>query len=186
MGFDIDEFVSECRNAAREDAGQLAVREVVERAVSDPAALEKSFGTTTGATIDRLFNDAELTVLHFVWPPGVDLFPHEHKMWSTVGIYGGIEDNTMYRRVGDGVEVAGHRRGSAGDVLMLGVDGIHSVQNPTRQWTAAVHVYGGDFFDMPRLQWDKLTGEPQPFDLANARSELATTEARARRQGWID
>ncbi|NNC74935.1 MAG: hypothetical protein HKN93_05415, partial [Acidimicrobiia bacterium] len=29
-----------------------------------------------------------------IWPPTLELFPHEHKMWSTVGIYGGVEDNT--------------------------------------------------------------------------------------------
>jgi predicted metal-dependent enzyme (double-stranded beta helix superfamily) len=185
VGFDIAEFIDECRRCLGEPSPQLAVKDVVARTVARPADLEIAFGPSTGWRIDKLHNDAELTVLHFVWPPGVDLFPHEHKMWSTVGIYGGVEDNTMYRRVGDRVEVSGHRRGEAGDALMLGIDGIHSVQNPTRQWTAAVHVYGGDFFDHPRLQWDKQTGAPAPFDLSNAKRELADTEARGRRDGVI-
>ncbi len=176
--FDVDGFVEECRTARLDHSPQLAVRDVVGRAVSNPGSLEAAFGPAAGWRIEKLYNDAEMTIMHFVWPPGVDLFPHEHKMWSTVGIYGGIEDNTLYRRDGEGVVVSGHRRGEVGDVLLLGVDGIHSVQNPTRQWTAAIHVYGSDFFDHPRLQWDKETGEPEPFDLANAKRELEATEAR--------
>lgn len=184
--FEVEGFIEDCRSALGDTTPQLAVREVVSRVVSAPRELELAFGEPTGWQIDTLYNDADMTILHFMWPPGVDLFPHEHKMWSTVGIYGGVEDNTIYRRAGDHVEVSGHRRGETGDVMLLGTDGIHSVQNPTKQWTAALHVYGGDFFGNPRSQWNKETGEPEPFDIANAKRQLAETEERARREGLID
>lgn len=180
MKFDRETFVDECRRALDEDAQQLAVREVVERAVSDPAAVESELGVADGWRIDVLYNDEDLTIMHFVRPPSIDLFPHEHKMWSTVGIYGAIEDNTYYRRVGHSIEVSGHKRGEVGDVLLLGADGIHSVQNPTRQRTAALHVYGSDFFSHPRLQWDRETGEAKPFDLQNSRNLLAAADGQAR------
>jgi len=183
--FDPQTFVEECRRARAEDAQQLAVREVVERAVSDPAAVEEAMGSADGWRIEVLYNDDDLTIMHFVWPPSVDLFPHEHKMWSTVGIYGGIEDNTYYRRTEDAIEVTGHRRGQVGDVLLLGADGVHSVQNPTRQWTAALHVYGSDFFSHPRLQWDPQTGRAKPFDVQNARGVLASADAQARADGVV-
>ena len=143
-------------------------------------------GSPDGWRIDVLHNDDRMTILHFVWPPTLELFPHEHKMWSTVGIYGGPEDNTYYRRTGDSVEVSGFKRGEVSDVLLMGAVGIHSVETPTRQWTAALHVYGSDFFSHPRLQWDRETGEPSPFSLQNSRTLLATTEERARRNGDID
>jgi hypothetical protein len=120
MKFDREAFVDECRRALAEDAQQLAVREVVERAVRDPAGVESEFGVADGWRIDVLYNDEDLTIMHFVWPPLVDLFPHEHKMWSTVGIYGGVEDNTHYRRAGHSIEVNGRKRGEVGDVLLLG------------------------------------------------------------------
>lgn len=186
MGFDIEQFVADCRAAMTESEAQLAVRDVVERAVRDPGAIENAMGPAEGWRIDVVHHDQDFTVLHFVWPPTLELFPHEHKMWSTVGIYGGIEDNTYYRRAGDTVEVSGQRRGEVGDVLLMGADGIHSVENPTRQWTAALHVYGGDFFDHPRLQWDRATGEPAQFDLANSRNLLAATEEQARAEGLVD
>ncbi len=185
MGFDVDQFVQDCREALSEATPQLAVRDVVERAVRQPDKIEDALGVADGWRLTPIHNDDDFTILHIVWPPTVDLFPHEHKMWSTVGIYGGVEDNTMYRRVGEGLEVAGHKRGEAGDVLLLGVDGIHSVNNNTRQWTGALHVYGGDFFANPRLQWDKTTFESRPFELANSRTHLIAAEERARDQGII-
>lgn len=186
MAFDTVDFVERCRIAVAEPESQLAVREVVERAVQDPAAIETALGPADGWRVEVIHNDDDFTVLHFIWPPTLELFPHEHKMWSTVGIYGGVEDNTFYRRAGNTVEVSGHKRGESGDVLLLGADGIHSVENPTRQWTAALHVYGGDFFSHPRLQWDRSTGRSQPFALENSRTLLAATEARARDQGLIE
>jgi predicted metal-dependent enzyme (double-stranded beta helix superfamily) len=186
LQFDREAFVDECRRAVAEHAPQLAVREVVERVVSDPTAVEREFGVADGWRIDVLYNDEDLTIIHFVWPPLVDLFPHEHKMWSTIGIYGGVEDNTYYRRAGQSIDISGRTRGEVGDVLLLGADGIHSVRNPTRQWTAAVHVYGGDFFSHPRLQWDPETQEARPFNLENARAVLVAADTQARATGiWL-
>jgi len=34
---------------------------------------------------------------------------------------------------------------------------VHSVHNPTAEHAGAIHVYGGDFFTMPRSEW---TGNP--------------------------
>lgn len=128
LKFDRDMFIAECRRSLDEDEPQLAVRDVVARAISNPAAVERERGVADGWRVEVLYNDEDLTIMHFVWPPSVDLFPHEHKMWSTVGIYGGIEDNTYYRRAGHSIEANGYRRGEVGDVLLMGVDGIHSVQ----------------------------------------------------------
>ena len=185
MKFDRDMFIDECRRSLDEDEPQLAVRDVVGRAISDPAAVERELVVADGWRVEVLYNDEDLTIMHFVWPPAVDLFPHEHKMWSTVGIYGGMEDNTYYRRAEHSIEASGYRRGEVGDVLLMGVDGIHSVQNPTRQWTAALHVYGSDFFAHPRLQWDPQTGQAKRFDIKNARAVLATADAQARTQDIV-
>ena len=39
----------------------------------------------------------------------------------------------------------------------LGRDIIHSVSNPLSKLTGALHVYGGDFFGVPRSEWDAET-----------------------------
>jgi predicted metal-dependent enzyme (double-stranded beta helix superfamily) len=46
----------------------------------------------------------------------------------------------------------------------LGKNIIHSVTNPIRRLTGAIHVYGGDFFGVPRSEWDAETLEEQRLD----------------------
>ena len=45
----------------------------------------------------------------------------------------------------------------------MGRDIIHSVTNPASRLTAALHVYGGDFFGQPRSEWDPETLAEQPY-----------------------
>jgi predicted metal-dependent enzyme (double-stranded beta helix superfamily) len=183
--FVLDDFISDCVEALAEDQAQLAIRDILERAVSRPAAITATLGEPTGWALDTLYHAPDLTILHFIWPPGVDLFPHDHLMWASIGIYGGREGNTFYRRQGDTIEVSGHKEGQPGDVMLLGRDGIHSVDNPSKEWTAAIHVYGGDFFNDGRTQWDPVTGVAKPYDVVEVKQVLTDAETAARAAGII-
>jgi predicted metal-dependent enzyme (double-stranded beta helix superfamily) len=99
-------------------------------------------------------------------------------MWAANGIYAGGEDNTFYRRASDGIEASGGKRLEAGDVALLGAEAIHSVSNPHGRYTAAIHVYGGDYFGTPRSQWDVASGREEPFDVDAVRRTLAAADAR--------
>jgi predicted metal-dependent enzyme (double-stranded beta helix superfamily) len=55
------------------------------------------------------------------------------------------------------------------EVQPLGHDIIHSVINPTSKFTAAIHVYGGDFFAAHRSEWSPETLHEQPSDGERAR-----------------
>jgi predicted metal-dependent enzyme (double-stranded beta helix superfamily) len=176
--FDVDSFVSESRGALSDPRPQLAIQELVERAVSAPGAIDDAIGVPSKGGFQTLHHSPELTILQFVWPPGVVLFPHDHRMWAAIGIYGGGEDNTFYRRGPDRIEVAGGKRLEAGDVALLGSQTIHSVSNPQQRYTAAIHVYGGDYFGAPRSQWDS-EGHEVPFDVEAVRRTLAEADARA-------
>jgi len=85
-------------------------------------------------------------------------------MWAVIGIYGGTEDNKMYRRGPEWIVDAGGRELHQSEVLALGAEAIHSVANPERRFTGAIHVYGGDFFGVPRSEWDPETLLEQPSD----------------------
>ena len=153
--FDTDAFVADCRGALTEDQPRRAVRDVVERAVADAVAIADALRPSTGG-ITALCHEPDLTVLHVVWSPHMTLFPHDHRMWAVIGIYGGQEDNAFYRRSAPGARTLVDSGGTQlveGDVLALGNDVIHSVTNPRERLTGALHVYGGDFFDTPRSQW---------------------------------
>jgi predicted metal-dependent enzyme (double-stranded beta helix superfamily) len=176
--FDLDSFVTDCRSALGEPTPALAVKELVERAISRPSDLDDALPAAHGGFL-TLHRSADLTVLQFVWPPHVVLFPHDHRMWAANGIYGGGEDNTFYRRAGTSIGVSGGRRLDAGEVAVLGADAVHAVSNPYGSYTAAIHVYGGDYFATPRSQWDPVSLEEQPFNVEDVRRTLDEADRRA-------
>ena len=51
------------------------------------------------------------------------------------------------------------------EALPLGRDIIHSVTNPIGRLTGAIHVYGGDFFGVPRSEWDPEQLVELPYDV---------------------
>ncbi len=158
------------------------MEEQVERSVSNPAAIDAEVRPRTESPMMTIWHRSdELTVLHIVWPPDVELFAHDHNMWATIGIYGGREDNSIYRRLDDGrIEPHTGKSLFVNDVVSLGPEVVHSVANPTREWTAALHVYGGEFFTTPRTMWSRESLEPMPLDPAVIRERLDQAADRAR------
>jgi predicted metal-dependent enzyme (double-stranded beta helix superfamily) len=170
-----DELVVACIEAIAEPDPRGAVREVLSRFVADGALIESRVESTAGLHV--LYRSDDLTVLNVIWPPLMTLFPHDHRMWAAIGIYGGREDNTFYRRDGDSVIPSGGKELADGAVLLLGDDVIHSVHNPARSaYTGAIHVYGGDFVGTPRSQWDPATLTEQAYDLELVRGEFDRAE----------
>jgi predicted metal-dependent enzyme (double-stranded beta helix superfamily) len=81
--------------------------------------------------------------------------PHNHGMWAVIGIYTGREDNIFWRRpvLSTGrIEAAGARALSEREAVPLGPEIIHSVINPIKRLTGAIHAYGGDFFAISRSE----------------------------------
>jgi predicted metal-dependent enzyme (double-stranded beta helix superfamily) len=167
--FDADEFVADCRAARGDGDSHKATREVVARAVSDPAAVLAGLGEPEQAGLFTLHRSDDLTVLNIVWAPHMTLVPHNHRMWAVIGIYSGREDNIFWRRVAgaeDGrIEAAGAKSLCERDAAPLGRDIVHSVTNPIARLTAAIHVYGGDFFAPGRSEWDPETLLEHPWDI---------------------
>jgi len=180
MALTVDDIVARCQAAVGEHTPALAVRDVLDEIVTDPAALEQAVGAVHEGGITTLHNAADLTVLHVAWTPGMALNPHDHRMWAVIGMYGGQEDNAFFRRIPGSLEPAGGRELPAGEVLVLGEDAIHSVANSRKDFAVALHVYGGDFFSVERSEWDSKTYEERPRDFE--RTQRLFDEANAR---WV-
>jgi predicted metal-dependent enzyme (double-stranded beta helix superfamily) len=162
--FDVDQFVADCIQAIGDPEPRHAIKDVLERAVSDPSVLERSLPATQAELVPLHVSD-DLTILKVVWAPGMSFRPHNHLMWAAIGLYGGQEDNTFYRRVGHGITVSGGRELRVSDVALLGDDTIHAVTNPRQTFTGAIHVYGGDITaSTGRSEWDEATSDEVPFD----------------------
>ena len=167
--FDLHQFKADCERALGERAAAQAVRDVVARAFDDPGAVLKVVGEPRRAEVQVLHRAADLTILNVVWGPWMTVMPHNHEMWAVIAIYTGREDNILWRRLpgdaGGRIEAAGAKSIAARDALPLGHDIIHSVTNPLGRLTGALHVYGGDFFAVPRKEWDPERLVEQPYDL---------------------
>ena len=165
--FQKERFIEDCLSALKEKDTHAAIRELVAKAVSDPAEILRSLGEPQRAGVETLYRAADLTILNLCWGPGMNLKPHDHRMWAVIGIYTGLEQNVFFRRAEHGLEQHGAKELQAKDAAPLGAAVIHAVTNPLDQITAAIHVYGGDFFGTPRSEWDPKTFEERPYDVAD-------------------
>jgi len=123
-----------------------------------------------------LHESPDITVLHGVWAPQMRLYPHNHNMSAVIGVYGGQEVNTFFRREQQGLAERGGREVREHEVVVLGSDVIHSVSNPLRAYTAALHVYTGDYLHTERSEWGPDTLEERPFDFDRARAAFAQAD----------
>jgi predicted metal-dependent enzyme (double-stranded beta helix superfamily) len=178
--FDRDRFMQDCRDALRQAEVHAAVREIVARAVSAPGEVLKALGEPKRSGLEALYRSESLTILNVLWGPGMSLYPHDHRMWAVIGIYSGREDNAFYRRNESGLTLHGAKTLDIKETIPLGDAVIHAVTNPLDQITAAIHVYGGDFFAVPRSEWDPQTFQEREFDLEHAKQVFEEANKRIR------
>lgn len=176
--FNKDRFIADCVGAIAD--GHEAIRELVAEAVSDSAGIMAELGEPEHAGLTPIYRSSELTIINFVWAPCMSLMPHNHQMFSVVGIYAGREDNVFWQRTATTIAAAGAKSLGVGDVATLDRDVIHSVLNPIGKMTCAIHVYGGDFFapPTPRSQWDHETLTELPWNVDHVKARFREAEAR--------
>ncbi len=177
--WNIDHFVADCREAVTGGSDHKAVAEIMGRAMDDPGAVEQALGTPTEPGLTPIYMSPDLTILNLVWKPSMTVQPHDHRMWAVIGIYGGREDNIFWRRIEDDpdgrIEAAGARNLGTGDYSPLGANIIHSVTNPIPKLTGALHVYGGDFFEAERSEWDPERLSEEPLDIERVKAMFSDT-----------
>jgi len=168
--FDLDRFIEDCRAAVLQEPSHKAAREVLARANSNPEAILAALGEPTRAGVAPLYKSDTLTILNVVWGKRMTIMPHNHRMWAVIGVYTGREDNIFWRRIeneaGGLIEAAGAKSLGERCAEPLGRDVIHSVTNPLGRLTAAIHVYGGDFYGAKRSDWDPENLLEREYDFA--------------------
>ena len=182
--FDRDRLIEDCRTAGAAGQGSRAVREIMARAVADPAAVMRDLGDPAQGGLVPLYRSADLTVLNVMWQPRQVIMPHNHSMWAVIGVYTGREDNILWRRLPDDakghIEAGGAKTLGERDTVVLGPEAIHSVVNPLGRVTGAIHIYGGDFFAAERSEWDPESLTEMPYDMAKVMKMFGEQAAAAR------
>jgi predicted metal-dependent enzyme (double-stranded beta helix superfamily) len=63
------------------------------------------------------------------------------------------------------IEAAGAKSLTVKDASTLGRDMIHSVTNPMSKLTGVIHIYGGNFSQTPRSEWDPESHHERAYDV---------------------
>ena len=178
--FEKERFIEECRAALKQRDTHAAVRELVARAVSEPKQIVRALGEPERAGVETIYKADDLTILNLCWGPRMKFKPHDHRTWAVIGIYEGCEQNVFYQRAEQGLKQHGAKELHAKDAVPLGAAIIHAVTNPLDQVTGAIHVYGGDFFAIPRSEWDPESLEERPYDMEDTMRAFEAANERLR------
>ena len=127
-------------------------------------------GEPMKAGLTVFLKSPELTIFAASWTPQMNLMPHNHLMWASIGIYTGREDNIFWKKTSDGIKAYRAAALFRKDTALLPDDALHSVTNPLLRFTGGIHIYGGDFFGTTRSQWNPETLAEEPSDGAVIRS----------------
>ena len=167
---DIDTFVNCCIDLVQKDNAEEKIKDLMEDMLSNPLEFSAQFEKMNEAKIDTIYHSNKLTIVNLVWAPRMSRQAHNHNLWAVIGVYSGVEENIFYSKTDDHrITETGDLTLSAGDVVSLGKDAIHSVKNPSaNQPTGGIHVYGGDHFGVARSEWRLDSMEEIPYDTKNA------------------
>ena len=167
--FNKEIFINQCKELALYDDCYKRIKTLLEDALKDPGSIMAELGKPASAGFDVLYTANNLSIINFVWAPGMELHAHNHNLWAVIGIYIGAEENTFYVRHDDTIIKQNRKNITAGNVVMLGHEVIHSVKNETEEFTGGIHIYGGDFIGIERSQWDESSFEESAYDMAHTR-----------------
>lgn len=165
--------IEKCNRALETPDPQSAVKDILLEAARDPAIVDAIAGRTKFANLADLaiHRSERLTLLAGSLPAGFYAAPHNHNLWSVVGVCAGQEDNQFFERDGDKLRLSGEKSVVAPGVLPNAAEVIHAIRNPLDTPLLVLHAYGGDLFATARSNWDPETHEEIPFDWEKVRSK---------------
>ncbi len=175
-GFDLDSFVQQLREAARQDDAPKRVRTLMTEAFRDVDAVRAAMAGFSGEE-EILFEDDSVSIWYCGFDPHKHVPPHDHQTTATIGVYDGVENNHFYLAGANGLEHKSTRRVEPGDVIAIGPNAIHSVETADDRVSYAIHVYLAPLTTIERSLFDWDSGDAVPFNDDNyARLERASVK----------
>jgi len=128
-------------------------------------APESGMGGGIGQWLLYHADDGSLSLFSLVVPSGSQTPIHDHLAWGLVGLYRGAQDEEVYARGGDGLELVERRSLSPGDfyVLLPPRDDIHRVRTTSAETSVSIHLLTNDTGCVWRHAYDAESGEARPF-----------------------
>lgn len=171
--FSIEAFAAGCTQAmVAADNGREAARLYLEDAINrhGPEEIIRALqaAVPSGADIGEMIVHAspKLTMLYARVPGRLQSGIHNHTVCAVLGQLRGQEINRIYELDRDGaLREARTVIVRAGEILVLGKDVIHCIENPDHEPAHALHLYAGDFRAITdrRSLWSWDDHEEKPF-----------------------
>ena len=166
MSFNLDDFVTEARDAASQQRAVSAVNDLMSRTFTNPAELAAAIEPFERDD-EPLYEDAKVSIYWVRFDPHVKVPPHNHKIAAFLGVYEGVEVNELYRQSNGGIEFVKTKRMAPGDTMSMGAEGIHGVYTEGDLPSLGLHVYLGPLTTIERDLFHPDTGEAMPFTNQN-------------------
>lgn len=116
--------------------------------------------------------DGSLCLFSLVIPAGAETPVHDHLAWGVIGVYRGVQDETVYRRTDDGsdearatLEVARRQTVTHGEfyTLLPPLDDIHYVKTVSDTPSIPIHLLANDTACVTRHRFEPATGVVTAF-----------------------
>lgn len=131
--------------------------------------------------------DGSLCLFSLVIPAGAQTPIHDHLAWGLIGVYRGVQDETVYRRLDAGndeskaqLEVARRQTVKPGDfyTLLPPLDDIHYVKTVSDTPSISIHLLANDTACVTRHRFDAATGVVTPFRSGYSNAKCADADRR--------
>jgi predicted metal-dependent enzyme (double-stranded beta helix superfamily) len=128
-------------------------------------APESGMGGGIGQWLLCRAEDGTLSLFSLVVPTGSETPVHDHLAWGLVGLYRGTQDEEIYARRDDALELVERRSLVPGDfyVLLPPRDDIHRVRTTSAETSVSIHLLTNDTGCVWRHAYDPDSGEARPF-----------------------
>jgi 3-mercaptopropionate dioxygenase len=128
-------------------------------------APESGMGHGIGQWLLCRAEDGTLSLFSLVVPAGSETPVHDHLAWGLVGLYRGTQDEEIYARREDALELVERRALVPGDfyVLLPPRDDIHRVRTTSAETSVSIHLLTNDTGCVWRHAYDPDSGEARPF-----------------------
>ena len=141
-------------------------------------APESGMGGGIGQWLLFRAGDGSLSLFSLVVPSGSETPVHDHLAWGLVGLYQGTQDEEIFARRGEDLELTERRPLRPGDFYALFPphDDIHRVRTTSAETSVSIHLLTNDTGCVWRHSFDPETGAESPFrsGYANAACEAET------------
>lgn len=161
--FNIEKFVLDLRDAARSADALKPVRMLMKEAFKNPQAIKSEMSDFSGDD-EILFEDDTVSIWYCRFDPKIHIPPHNHQTAATIGVYEGVECNHLYLPENGKLKLKSTKILTAGDVMSMGPNAIHSVETADENYTYGIHVYLDKLTTISRSLFDWDSGEACNFN----------------------